>query len=322
MQHWNEYWQHAGVLNSFAEGKANQGYEGAIKAFWDDCFGELKSTAKILDVGTGNGALALLAVDFASANKKRFKVEGADAAAIEPSKNAKEDIAKSIAKITFHSETPAEKLPHEDGSLDAVISQFGFEYADNDKALAEIARVLNAKGKFTALVHHQDSDLTVSSQHGAEILDQVLHHSPLFPTTDVIIQLSVQALQQLGDQKFQEYSVYRILRNNVMWIIQQMRGQFPQQHHQVFLDDVQRRFEDVFRNIHTGRINQVAEYLRFNFNQLLAHMNRLVDQVKAAMSADDIAALTKLAEKHGLKLEAKALELEEGVKVWALHATK
>ena len=47
----------------------------------------------------------------------------------------------------------ADSIPLADGSVSQVISQFGFEYSDREKAAAEISRILAPGGQFTAIVH-------------------------------------------------------------------------------------------------------------------------------------------------------------------------
>lgn len=324
MEHWSQYWNTPGVLNSFAEGSANQGYEGQLQKLWNEQFESLKSTAKLLDVASGNGALALLAVDFAATEKKRFKVSAADAASIDPVAQFEKqpEIAKKLKKVDFHSKTPLEKLGLEDGSFDFVMSQFGFEYAKPEKAIPEILRVLNAKGRFVAIAHDKASDITKACEQGAEVIDQVLHHSPIFPQTEVILDLAEQGLPQLGDAKWQEYKVYRVLRNTVLWSVAQIRSQFPAAHHKPWVDDVEQRIVSVFNHLNTQRLPDMKRFLRFHYEQLLQHQLRISEQAKVALNEKSVKALEKVAKKHDAKFTAEAVELEEGTKVWVIEITK
>lgn len=61
MKHWTNYWRNSGALNSFAEGRVAKGYDGDVKKFWDDKFSLFPTQGEIVDLGTGNGALAILA---------------------------------------------------------------------------------------------------------------------------------------------------------------------------------------------------------------------------------------------------------------------
>ena len=100
-------------------------------------FAELPEGARILDLATGNGAIAVLAVEAG----KGFAVTGADLAAVEPSAFVTQNRAE-LDQITFLASTPAEALPLPDASIDAIVSQYGVEYSDLSRSLPEAVRVL------------------------------------------------------------------------------------------------------------------------------------------------------------------------------------
>ena len=66
---WSDYWA-AGNLTSLPSDFAHN-YDGEIKAFWFKIFDDLPDKSAILDVCTGNGAVAYLALDFAKANNNQ-----------------------------------------------------------------------------------------------------------------------------------------------------------------------------------------------------------------------------------------------------------
>ena len=51
----------------------------------------------------------------------------------------------------------AESVPLESGSVDAVVSVFGIEYAELSEAIPEVSRLLVPEGRFDWVVHHADS---------------------------------------------------------------------------------------------------------------------------------------------------------------------
>ncbi len=97
---------------------------------------------KVLDVGTGTGDLAF----------NLIKKHNAEVVAVDISTNMME-IARQKAKknnITNVSfvEASAENLPFDDNSFDAVMVAFGIRnFADLNKGLTEMHRVLKTKGK-------------------------------------------------------------------------------------------------------------------------------------------------------------------------------
>src|SRR5690606_2563076 len=67
----------------------------------------------------------------------------------------------------FHECVQAEELPFEYGAFSLAVSQYGIEYSDLDRSLAELARTVRPGGSIAVLVHHQGSRLAVAA--GAEM---------------------------------------------------------------------------------------------------------------------------------------------------------
>ena len=86
MQHWTDYWKNTNALNSFAEGEQGSGYSNEIADFWNSQFKSLSKGSTLVDLGTGNGAVAVLAQLYSEANQSNFQVYGIDAADIPPKK--------------------------------------------------------------------------------------------------------------------------------------------------------------------------------------------------------------------------------------------
>lgn len=324
MDHWNQYWNSPGVLNSFSEGLSNEGYRGTIHKTWQSLLSELKSGSRVLDLGCGNGGLALLATEVSLVESKNFKIDAADAATINPVQQFHKQpaIARKLESITFHSEMPAENLGFEDHSLDAVISQFGFEYSDRKKSIKEVNRVLKQGGVFGAICHNASSAITEECRAGAEFIDHLLNHTPVFPLTEVILTLAEQAIPQLGDKGFQEYKIYRVQRNSVMWIIEQFRKQFNNAGHKVWLDEVEGRIQTVLDKLDSKHLPDIRRFLGFHYEQLSGQQKRIGEQASVALSEKDIEQLKLEFKTNGLSLNTAEIALEEGVTGWLLTATK
>lgn len=144
---WGNYWQGRAATEAGAA-LVGVGVETDedINAFWNLQLGTLPKTAKLLDMACGAGTVIRQAVQLGLTN-----VTGVDISshAIQTLK-ASYPQAKGVV-----ASADATGLP--DKSFDAVVSQFGFEYADPIQAAIEASRLLARGGSFTALAHAQNS---------------------------------------------------------------------------------------------------------------------------------------------------------------------
>ncbi|WP_163934740.1 class I SAM-dependent methyltransferase [Paraferrimonas sp. SM1919] len=145
--HWDNYWQ-AGNFHSFSQDYKDN-YEGVLFEFWKNIFKQAPCAAAILDIASGNGAIAELALNFCDLPKS---IIACDLAKLQPKPTL-------LDKIEFHSQVNCEKLPYPDLKFDCITSSFGIEYANLDLALDEVYRVLKSHGKAHFIIHHQGSTL-------------------------------------------------------------------------------------------------------------------------------------------------------------------
>lgn len=179
---WDRYWAY-GNLHSFSQ-VAPGNYGGNIAAFWREQFEALTDGACIVDVATGNGAVALLALDTAAATGRGFTVHGSDMAAIDPVTQVSDDaVRERLARIHFHPRTAAEALPFADATVDLACSQFGLEYSDTTRSIPELARVLRIGGHAALIVHHSESSFVRSAREEARGIDYVLDEARLYLKT-------------------------------------------------------------------------------------------------------------------------------------------
>ena len=131
-QAWSAYWS-SGRLHSCA-GSFEGNYGGAIGTFWRTRLVHLAPGARVLDLATGNGPLPeMLALMHGAA----IAVDAVYLAVPAP---AWHDPSRHPG-VRFHAGVDMEALPFADGLFDLVVSQYGFEYADHARALAEVLRV-------------------------------------------------------------------------------------------------------------------------------------------------------------------------------------
>lgn len=183
-QAWSRYWA-SGARHSCVGSFADD-YAGVIRTFWKPHLSALGPEARMLDIGTGNGPLVKLAVDFAPDGRLPIQVDAVDLAQPAPdwlatvSPDARE-------RLRFHGGVAAEALPFADASFDLVTSQFGIEYADLDAALGEVFRVLAASGRVALVCHHGQSVLFSVAHAESGHLRWLVLESGLFPAAQDLL---------------------------------------------------------------------------------------------------------------------------------------
>ena len=143
---WSLFWQAdnqraCSPLNSVPD-------DSPLDRVWEGFFQDLPKDSVILDVGTGNGALAVLAQKVLG---DRAQVHGVDVAEIDPVTFVSS--ARGLQSITFHPGVTMEQLPFDDGYFDAVVGQYALEYSKLEHSVPEALRMLRSRGRFCFLVH-------------------------------------------------------------------------------------------------------------------------------------------------------------------------
>ncbi len=147
---WADYWTSAGSVRPACLPNARNGVEAAQRRIWSEFSTALKRRAKVLDIGTGDGAvLKALAV------RRDLELTGVDNAPVLP---------KPTKGIRLKAGVAAEDLPFPGHSFDAVVSQFGFEYAEIAPAAAEAGRILREGGMLRMIVHHRDGPIVAHNR--------------------------------------------------------------------------------------------------------------------------------------------------------------
>jgi SAM-dependent methyltransferase len=156
VEHWEAYYR-GGAIATCPMGPGTT-YTLELRDLWLAYFAALDDGARVLDVGTGNGAITLLAKEAAALAGRQLEIHGADLAAIDPPRHVPNG-ATLFAGITFHAGVPCERLGFANGSFDAVSGQYALEYTDTPRALAEVHRVLRPGGRALFVLHHEQSVL-------------------------------------------------------------------------------------------------------------------------------------------------------------------
>ncbi len=168
---WSRYWR-KGTITTF-HGRFANNYDGTVRDYWHRVFDQLPTGARIVDLGTGNGAIALLAAQYGRRRHKEFEIAAVDYADIDPMRLfTGKDFGQDLRDIQFLANTPVEATTLPDHAYDLAMSQFGLEYADSDAAVAEVDRILKRRGAvFAAMIHHTDSGIVGQAREG---INQIL----------------------------------------------------------------------------------------------------------------------------------------------------
>ena len=192
---WDRYWAH-GNLHSFSQVTAGN-YSGPIGAFWARQFDRVGDRACVVDIATGNGAVALLALDAADRAGRAPVIHGTDIAAIEPARQLTDPaLRERAARIHFHPRTPAEGLPFETGSVDLACSQFGLEYSDLQRSLPELGRIVIEGGRVALILHHARSGAVQAARSEAAQAAFVLDDARLYARARQLLR----ALADMGNR--------------------------------------------------------------------------------------------------------------------------
>ncbi len=289
-EHWAAYYR-GGALVSCPT-NPEPGYEGRVRDAWEDFFGSLPAGARVLDAGTGNGPVALIAKAVSDANSLDLHINGVDLADIDPIRDVA-DGALLFAGIDFHGGVSMEALPFADAEFDAVSGQYIVEYTNREATLKELARVLAAGGHVQLILHHADSivvqNARESLQHAAlverdeQLLEKAGRYFELATSSGAATESARQALIESGKrlEAVAEQSSNPILLDFALQSVTALLTHRAR----ITPADMQKQIE---------RLQHEMDLWR----------RRLEDLAGAAMAEDDMQAFVRVAEAAGFSLVA------------------
>lgn len=306
LRHWTQFYKD-GPLVTCPLGP-EPGYTGAVGKVWRDFFASLPVAARIVDIGTGNGAIPAIAAAVSREMNLNFDIHGTDLADIDPVTNVS-DGARLFAGVQFYSRTGAENLPYANDSVAAVTGHYALEYTNVKRALREAARVLNPGGHMQFLVHHTESIVVKNARESLSHASLILDEAKIFeklraffksgPHTD---QATTRAAElnsiSAALRDTARHSANPLIINKVLISLQQMF-------------DAQRRFAP----------EQLDAFVRTNEDVLRDSVRRMEDLTAAALSESGFERVLDEAKDAGLAIaEATEQFQDENVLVaWRLR---
>ena len=203
---WTGYWQ-SGRIDTGMGAPTDNGKDG-FSAFWQMLVGELPDDARIIDLGTGNGAVPRHLNRAAKCLGKTISIIGIDAASIDPTRTLGMD-ADGLAGVTFIGDTDLTKTGFGDGSFQGATSQFAIEHAEAGKAVPELLRILDSGAPFQLLLLHASSPLVLSFVRQIGEIDTLMADDGLVPAMRHVLEepstRATDALEKAGRMHMERY---------------------------------------------------------------------------------------------------------------------
>lgn len=323
IEQWDRYWAY-GNIHSFSQVSGGN-YQGAIAEFWQARFDTLGSGSRVLDIATGNGAIALLALEVSDRRAADFDVLGVDLADIDPPAQVKEQsLAAKLGRIAFQGKVSAESLPVDSESVDMVCSQFGIEYSDLSRSIPELARVLKPSGSVAMIVHHRDSVLLRATRDELGQLDFVLTDVKLYlRARNLLRAMAGTARGKAAAEGLRSPKIAKKRRSldEAMERIQQAARARP---NPVMLVGPVRYIREILAAADRAGPGELLEWLDEALRRVTANQRRLLDMVSAARSDDDLQTMERLLVESGLSdVRMQAFHANGGATLgWSVEAHK
>ena len=274
-QGWKDYWKEDRSASCVPE-RASTARE--IREWWIERFAGMPDACRILDVATGNGVLLAHAAIAAEREGRGFALTGVDLADIDPLRYVS-DLPASLREARFIGGIAAERLPFGDAGFDVVVSQYGLEYADLHRALAEVERVLAGKGRLLWLAHSEDSSVVRQNrEQGAEVEFLLAAGGPLHAMRQLVAKIS--------KRKRLEHAGKR-LRSALVEAEEYCRAHPPAK----VVDEVCTVLADTAQRWQFYHPDDLDEMLADSRKRLIAHRQRINDLQRAVLSPERLEAV-------------------------------
>lgn len=172
--HWSAYWD-TGVLTSLPS-DFKENYDGELFEYWESVLTAGQPSQRILDLCTGNGAVAILLATIAQKHALKTELFAVDASDINPKNVVKAFPEKSnqIHSIQFIGNCLVEDMSESiDGEFDLIVSQYGIEYCDTERAAHSVYQKLKAGGRFVFVAHSPNTSILQYMRVEQQVFDHL-----------------------------------------------------------------------------------------------------------------------------------------------------
>lgn len=315
--HWTRYWRFQRIASCYDRDGLN--YPDVFFKEHRDFFSTLPPKSILLDLCTGNGAVARCAASFSQLNQKDFHIIAVDRANIDPLTFVPENQLPS-GVLEFIGNINVEALPFATGSCHGIVSQYGLEYTNHKRSLSELARILKPQGQAMVVCHAQEGQPVRDAKKEMEHTDLVVDQWNLY-------ELARRALRKAWEWDIQEshdevdslpavHSFAQGLRE-----LDQLKRRTPTP----FLESTYGLLRHCFEVRKSFALPEVLNKINDIEIETLAHRGRLLAMINAALSQEDCHSWIAWATARGLQALAPkpfCLEPTRELAGWTLKFLK
>lgn len=310
LHHWEIFYRNGAIATGPSQNNGN--YDQEILQAWLAFFESCPENAKILDIATGNGAVAIIASETSRKLGKHFDVHACDFAQINPLRDVP-NAAERLAGITFHPGMAVENLTFDDAYFDAVSGQYALEYTDIPASLKQLHRTMKANGLAQFIIHHKNSILVRNTLINLDEADFVLRKTKIYRRLKHLVSA------QLVTPKFAENA-----GNQLRASIQSLKRALPEVQAagggmilQGTLDNIQKLL--ILRN-ESGPVASLEREINMAEKDLRFWVRRQVNLLNSAKDENGIAEIEHMATQTGFAVVSRELQWHAGANLvgWKL----
>lgn len=317
---WTHYWA-SGALHSCSNA-FDGNYDDEVRKLWANFFGRLPDGSRILDIGTGNGAVAFLAQETGRQHDRSFRIEGIDAAIIDPAAAATK-FGLPLENMVLRGLIRSEKTDYPPQYFDAVSSQYAIEYTRVSETLSELARILKPGAIAGFVIHHSESQSVLTTLAELKVFSFLRHEAPLLTLSRRLLRKPVSggsgalvlfARDRDSEKERKEFDRHM---NRVVAYVRKR----PQA---AFVDGIVAQVANVLRQ--TQEIGPAAAIARLDIleSEMLAHQARLLAIAKAACDRQGIERFCEMAANAGFSVQQPRELVRQGKTLlgWVVDANR
>ncbi len=298
LSHWETYYRGGALVSCPTDTEPN--YSREVREAWVSFFAGLPDGARILDVGCGNGPVALIAKETATDLSRAFRIDAVDLAEIDPVRCVSNG-ETLFEGIRFHPGVSTENLPFNTSRMDAVCGQYIIEYTDISKTLSEISRVLRPGGVCLFILHHTDSIVVRNARESLRQANFALREAK-------VMRLFRRYCEKVERSPARAEPARRALSE----VGVEMQNAAQASENPLFLQFVIDSIDSLIQ--HRGRISRGQMLRKTNEldRELKNWVRRLQDLVSGAQSEEDIAGIVSRAEELGFVAISSEAQFQDG----------